>query len=163
MAVTFDLNGSPLTIEDEPQARLIDVLRDRLRLTAAKIGCDIGRCGACLVLIDGQPANACLLRLYQLHGRSITTPEGLSALPEGRAIQSAFIAEVAFQCGYCAPGMTIAATALLLENPMPDEASIRESLAGNLCRCSGYLAIIRAVQRAPALLRTQVGGTSNPG
>jgi carbon-monoxide dehydrogenase small subunit len=148
MSVTFNLNGGPVTVEDDGEARLIDILRDRFGLTAAKIGCDIGRCGTCLVLVDGQPANACLLRLYQLHGRSVITPEGLPAIPEGRAIQAAMIAEVSFQCGYCAPGFMIAATALLLENPMPDEAAIREGLAGNLCRCSGYLAIVRAVQRA---------------
>jgi carbon-monoxide dehydrogenase small subunit len=153
MPVTFDLNGSPVTIEADGQTRLIDILREQLGLTAAKIGCDIGRCGSCLVLIDGAPANACLLRLYRLHGRSVITPEGLPAIPEGRAIQAAMIAEVSFQCGYCAPGFTIAATALLLENPAPDEAAIREALAGNLCRCSGYLAIVRAVQRAPALLK----------
>ena len=152
-AFSFNLNGNPVAIENEGQTRLIDLMREQLGLTAAKIGCDIGRCGACLVLIDGLPANACLVRLYRLNGRSVTTPEGLSRIPEGRAIRAAFTAEVAFQCGYCAPGMAIAATALLLENPSPDEKAIRESLAGNLCRCSGYLSIIRAVQQAPALLQ----------
>ncbi|HEX4506936.1 MAG TPA: (2Fe-2S)-binding protein, partial [Alphaproteobacteria bacterium] len=126
IAVSFTLNGGTVTVEAEPETRLIDVLRDRLGLTAAKIGCDIGRCGACLVLLDGQPANGCLLPLYRLEGRSVTTPEGLPALPEGRAVQGALIAEVAFQCGYCAPGFTIAATALLLDNPAPDDAAIRE-------------------------------------
>lgn len=145
--VRFTLNGAHVAFDDS-KARLIDVMRERLGLTAAKIGCDIGRCGTCLVLVDGLPANACLLRLHQLRDRSVITPEGLSEIPAGRVVQAAMVAEVSFQCGYCASGFTVAATALLLENPAPDEDAIREALVGNLCRCSGYLAIVRAVQQA---------------
>jgi carbon-monoxide dehydrogenase small subunit len=158
MTASFTLNGNTVTVEGAPETRLVDILREQFGLTAPKVSCDIGRCGACLVLVDGMPVNACLFRLYRLDGRTVITPEGLPALPEGRAVQAALVAEVSFQCGYCAPGMTIAATALLLENPTPDETEIREALAGNLCRCSGYLAIVRAVRQAPALLQQNSSG-----
>ena len=146
------------TFLDDAQTLLIDVIRERMSLTAAKVGCGIGRCGTCLVLVDGLPTNACMLGLYRLHGRSVITPEGLSDVREGRAVRAALVAEVSFQCGYCAPGFTIAATALLLKNPAPDEEAIREALTGNLCRCSGYLAIVRAVQKASSLLEPNPDG-----
>jgi carbon-monoxide dehydrogenase small subunit len=151
--ISLSINGRWQDVDGEPSTSLLDLLRERLGLMATKPGCDIGRCGACMVLLDGEPANACLLPLYRLAGRSVVTAEGLAALPEGRAVRAALTQEVAFQCGYCAPGMSIAATALLLRDAAPDEAAVREALSGNLCRCSGYLAIVRAVLRAPAELR----------
>ncbi|MGD9922504.1 MAG: (2Fe-2S)-binding protein [Pseudorhodoplanes sp.] len=156
--ITFRLNGDQVTFVGDAQTPLIDVIREQLELTAAKVGCGIGRCGTCLVLVDGLPTNACMLGLYRLHGRSVITPEGLSDVREGRAVRAALVAEVSFQCGYCAPGFTIAATALLLKTPTPDEEEIREALAGNLCRCSGYLAIVRAVQKASSLLEPAPDG-----
>jgi carbon-monoxide dehydrogenase small subunit len=131
-----------------PFERLIDTLRCRLGLTGVKEGCGEGECGACTVIMDGLAVNACMVLTYQARGRSILTIEGLS--PPGRLdpLQESFIENGAIQCGYCTPGMIMAAKALLLRNPSPSESEIREALAGNLCRCTGYVNIIRATEAA---------------
>jgi carbon-monoxide dehydrogenase small subunit len=153
MNVNFELNGEPVSAEFEPETRLLEILRERFGLMAAKPSCSIGRCGACTVLADGEPVNACLMMAWQLEGRSIVTAEGLDRIAEARIIREALVAENAFQCGYCAPGFTIALTALLVANPETDEAGIRAGLAGNICRCTGYHSILRGALSAAAELR----------
>ena len=145
----------PLTIE--PQRTLLSVLRDEIGLTGAKEGCDDSECGACMVLVDGRPVNACSYLALQAQGHAITTVEGLSAGDDLDPLQQAFLDEGAAQCGYCTPGMLISAQALLSEVPNPDEAQVREALAGNLCRCTGYQKIISAVQRAAAQRASRAG------
>lgn len=144
----FHLNGVATMVAAAPDRRLIDVLRDDLNIVAAKKACGIGRCGACLVLMEDVPVNSCLLMMWQVEGARITTPEGLDALPEARHVRAALIEENAFQCGYCAPGFTVALTALLRKTRSPDEAAIRNALGGNLCRCTGYHSIVRGALRS---------------
>jgi carbon-monoxide dehydrogenase small subunit len=162
MTVAFTLNGETRLSQAAADIRLIDLLRGEFGRTAAKKACGIGRCGSCTVLLDGLPANACLLMLWQLDGRDIVTPEGLDGLPEAETIRAALAAENAFQCGYCAPGFSVALTALLRDNPEADEADIRAALEGNICRCTGYHSIIRgALAAAEALrdMRASIGAT----
>jgi carbon-monoxide dehydrogenase small subunit len=149
--INCSINGEPVTLPVAPGRRLLSVLRDDLQLTGTKISCEIGRCGACMVLLDGKPVNACLTMAYQCEGRSITTIEGLSAGDAESGIdpiQQAFLEEGGFQCGYCTPGMIISVKALLDSNPEPEPEEIEEALSGNLCRCTGYGGIMRAVKRA---------------
>ena len=152
-SIHFALNGARIEITARSDERLLDILRERFGLTGAKIACGIGRCGACTVLLNGQAVNACLVLAYRLDGAEIVTAEGLDALPEGRAAREGLAAENAFQCGYCAPGITVALAALLKRNPAADDPAIRDALAGNLCRCSGYLSIVRGALHAAALLK----------
>lgn len=147
----FRLNGEDRSADVSPETRLIDLLRENLHATASKKACGIGRCGACMVLRDGAPTNACLLMMWQVEGADIITPEGLDAVPESSFVRQGLIEENAFQCGYCAPGFTVALTALLRETDDPSETEIREALGGNLCRCTGYHSIIRGAVRAAAL------------
>ena len=126
---------------------LLDVLRDKLRLTGTKKGCNVGDCGACTVLVDGEPMNTCLLLAAQMEGRQITTIEGLAKDGVLTPQQQAFVHEGGTQCGFCTPGMVLSTTALLAENPNPNDDEIKEALAGNLCRCTGYTGILRAVKR----------------
>lgn len=140
----FRLNGRHVTIDAAPDRRLADILRDHFQLMGTKIACGIGRCGACAVLLDGSAVNACLVMAYRLPGAEVVTAEGLAALPTARAVRQALTAESAFQCGYCAPGFTVALTALFLREANPDISVIEETLGGNLCRCSGYNSIRRA-------------------
>lgn len=152
--LTCTINGKSTVIEAPPSTRLLDVLRDELELVGTKRSCEIGRCGACMVLMDGEPVNSCLVMAYQCEGKEITTIEGLSE-PSGEAnlIQQAFLEEGGYQCGYCTPGMIISVTALLEQHPDPSDQEIEEALSGNLCRCTGYGGIQRAVQRAIELRR----------
>jgi aerobic-type carbon monoxide dehydrogenase small subunit (CoxS/CutS family) len=129
-------------------ARLLDVLRHDLRLTGTKEGCGEGECGACAVLLDGQLVNSCLLPLLHVDGRSVATIEGIVGGERLHAVQKAFIACGGAQCGICTPGMVLAAVSLLARNPHPTEADVRSALAGNLCRCTGYLRIFEAVLHA---------------
>ncbi|MBI4878762.1 MAG: (2Fe-2S)-binding protein [Planctomycetes bacterium] len=147
--VSFELNGRQVSVQAEPWARLIDVLRGPLGHTGTKEGCGEGECGACTVLVDGAAINSCLFPVLEVEGRSVTTIEGLRDA-EGRlaALQEAFVEEGGVQCGFCSPGMILTAAALLLRTPHPTEAEIREELAGNLCRCTGYAQIVEAVQAA---------------
>ncbi len=150
MKVTLLLNGSPRSLETAPLARLLDVLRGPLGLTGTKEGCGEGECGSCTVLLDGEPVNACLVAVGQCDGREITTIEGLSSGP----LQAAFSSEGGTQCGFCTPGVLMALEALRRRNPRPAEAAIREAIAGNICRCTGYQRIVASVERA-----TGKGGT----
>ena len=129
-------------------ARLLDVLREQLHLTGTKEGCGEGECGACTVIIDGQIVNSCLVPLAQVNGAEITTIEGVAGNGELHAVQQAFIDHGGAQCGICTPGMVLAAVDLLKRNPEPNEAEIRNGLAGNLCRCTGYMKIFESVVRA---------------
>lgn len=148
------VNGKEVSVEVLPSAMLADVLRDQLGLTGVKIGCSVGECGACTVLIDGSPVASCITPALKAQGCDVLTIEGLAA-PNGELhpIQKAFLAEGAVQCGFCTPGMLLASVALLDENPDPTDAEIREALTGHLCRCTGYNSIIAAVQRAAKALR----------
>lgn len=148
---SFRLNGRTVSVAAAPQRRLIDLLREELLDTSAKKACAIGRCGACMVLVDGEAVNACLAMTWQLEGAEIVTPKGLHAVAEARFVREGLAAENAFQCGYCAPGFTVTLTALLINLPCPDEDDIRAALAGNLCRCTGYQSIIRGALRAAEL------------
>ena len=142
------VNGRDVQVRSPGSARLLDVLREELGLTGAKEGCGKGECGACAVLMDGQLVNSCLVLLCQAEGHEITTIEGLA--PDGRVhpLQEAFAEAGAVQCGFCIPGMVMAAAALLREHPRPTEEQIVRGLSGNLCRCTGYRKIIAAVKRA---------------
>lgn len=148
MRIEFTVNGTPRAVEADPLRRLLDILREDLDLTGTKEGCGEGECGACAVLIDGELANACLVPALQLPGRAVVTIEGLGTEAEPDRVQQAFLAEGAVQCGFCIPGMVIASHALLRRHPQPSREEIRHGLAGNLCRCTGYERIIRAVERA---------------
>jgi carbon-monoxide dehydrogenase small subunit len=143
------VNGRAVTALVEPRLTLADFLRDRLRLTGTHLGCEHGVCGACTVLADGAAIRSCLVFAVQMDGAAVTTVEGLT--PDGGAlsdVQEAFRAEHGLQCGFCTPGMVMAAVSLLAENPNPTEQEIREGLEGNLCRCTGYHNIVRAVLAA---------------
>ena len=142
------VNGSEAVVIGHPMARLLDVLRHDLRLTGTKEGCGEGECGACAVLVDGRLANSCLLPLLHVSGREITTIEGVAAGDRLHAVQQAFITHGGAQCGICTPGMVLAAVALLSHNPRPSESEVRTALAGNLCRCTGYMRIFEAVLQA---------------
>jgi carbon-monoxide dehydrogenase small subunit len=159
MTVAFSLNGEERRVQAAADSRLVDLLRDEFGLTAVKKACGIGRCGSCTVLVGGLPANACLLMLWQLDGRDIVTPEGLDGEPEAETVRAALASENAFQCGYCAPGFSMALTALLRENPQAGEADIRAALEGNICRCTGYHSIIRGALAAAEALREMRAST----
>lgn len=148
MVIEFVLNGKVVVIQSDPLRRLLDVLREDFGLTGAKEGCGEGECGACAVLIDGQLVNSCLTPVGMVAGREVLTIEGYRETARYRAVAEAFVAEGAVQCGICTPGMIMATEALLSHNPNPSDAEIREGLAGNLCRCTGYNMIVRAVARA---------------
>jgi len=149
LSLRFRLNGRPVESEYEAQETLVELLRNRLNLNGTKVSCEVQVCGACTVLLDGLPVSACTLLAYEVRDRNVLTVEGL-ARPDGtlHPIQQAFIEEFAFQCGFCTPGMLMAAKALLTEQPSPTEADIIHFMDGNICRCTGYLPIIRAIQRA---------------
>ncbi len=141
----FTVNGHEVSVEALPMARLLDVLREDLRLTGTKEGCGEGECGACTVLVDGIPVNSCLIPLAQADGAVITTVEGVAEDDRLDPIQTAFIEHGAAQCGICTPGFIVTAKALLSDCPNPTRRQVREALAGNLCRCTGYQKIIDAV------------------
>jgi carbon-monoxide dehydrogenase small subunit len=145
--VTFVLNGKEYNESVETTELLVDFLRDGLGLTGTKIGCGIGECGACTVLVDGEPTNSCLVLAVTVEGKTLTTVEGL-ADGELSALQQTFVESGAVQCGYCTPGMLLSAKALLDKNPVPTEEEIRKAISGNLCRCTGYEKIVRAVEKA---------------
>lgn len=146
-SISVTVNGEYRQIDVDPTVRLVDILRDEWNLTGSKISCGIGRCGACSVMINGALVNSCLVMAYQVDEAIITTIEGLSTEEDIDPVQQAFLEEGGYQCGYCTPGMVMAVKALLQETPNPTETQIKTALSGNLCRCTGYGGIIRAVQR----------------
>jgi carbon-monoxide dehydrogenase small subunit len=147
------VNGRAVVLAIEPQALLLDVLRDDLGLTGSKRSCDVQVCGACTVLLDGLPVSACSVLAYEARERAVTTIEGLADGDRLHPVQEAFLSESAFQCGYCTPGMIMAATALLEDSPDAEPPEIREWLRGNICRCTGYASIVRAVASARRAIR----------
>ena len=147
-SIRFTVNGRAAEVRVAPMARLLDVLREQLGLTGTKEGCGEGECGACAVLLDGELVNSCLVPVAQVEGAAITTIEGLSTGDRLHPVQESFLAVGGAQCGICTPGMVMAAVALLASNPRPSEEEIRTGLAGNLCRCTGYVKIFAAVAAA---------------
>jgi carbon-monoxide dehydrogenase small subunit len=146
--VEATINGEEVEFLCEPRESLLEVLRETLGLTGTKEGCNNGNCGACNVILDGALVNSCLVLAVEINGRAVTTIEGIAA-PEGlHPLQREFIEHAALQCGFCTPGFIVAARALLDQNPTPDEQEVRQWLAGNLCRCTGYDRIVRAVMAA---------------
>ncbi len=141
------MNGKPYTVATRPDIRMLDVLRDDLNLTGTKEGCGIGECGACTVLVNGEAMHSCMVISGQMDGKDILTVEGLSETEIGKTLQRCFLEEGAVQCGYCTPGMLMSAYALLRKNPNPTRDEVRLALSGNLCRCTGYIPIINAVQK----------------
>ncbi len=144
--IEFTLNGKKKKIEVKPSDLLINVIREELHLTGTKYACGIGECGACTVLLDGEPVLSCLTLAITVAGKEITTIEGLAQGDELHPLQRAFLEQGAVQCGFCTPGMILTATALLKENPQANEEEIRENMRGNLCRCTGYVQIIKAIK-----------------
>jgi len=157
MKLEFTLNERRRQFDVEPNQLLINLLREKLYLTGTKYGCGIGECGACTVLVDGEPVLSCLTLAVDVHGRNVTTIEGLAEGDEIDVVQKAYLEEGAVQCGFCTPGFIMTTKALLKENPSPTEEEIKEYLKGNYCRCTGYINIIKAVKRA-----TEMSG-ANPG
>jgi carbon-monoxide dehydrogenase small subunit len=147
--ISVEVNGKVRTATVSPRLSLVDWLRDELRLTGTHVGCEHGICGACSVMLDGDAVRSCLMYAVQAHGHRVTTVEGL-ARPDGSmsVLQESFCEAHALQCGYCTPGMLIAAQALLDSNPQPSDAEIREAIGGNICRCTGYQQIVEAIRLA---------------
>jgi carbon-monoxide dehydrogenase small subunit len=145
--IHFTLNGEPVELEIEPHLTLLQLLRQKLELTGTKEGCGIGECGACTVILDGKTINSCIYPAFEVDGKSVTTIEGLTDVQGNlHPIQKAFIEYGAIQCGFCTPGMVLSAKALLDEQAKPTEEEIRNGIAGNLCRCTGYLQIVQAIK-----------------
>jgi aerobic-type carbon monoxide dehydrogenase small subunit (CoxS/CutS family) len=154
LPLSFTLNGRLQELDVEPHELLLDVVRERLGLTGAKRSCDVQVCGACTLLIDGRPVSACTTLAFEVRGRSVLTIEGL-AEKDGKLhpLQQAFIEHGGFQCGFCTPGMILAAKALLDENPTPSEAELKHFMHGNICRCTGYKKIIESIMAAAKTMR----------
>jgi aerobic-type carbon monoxide dehydrogenase small subunit (CoxS/CutS family) len=153
--VTIVVNGQIRGATVPPETTLLRLLREHLNLTGAKLGCDVGDCGACTVIVDGLAVNSCLMLADQVNGRSVTTIEGLATRERLHPIQKAFEDTGALQCGFCGPGAIMATKALLDENSDPDVKAIRDALSGSLCRCTGYTKMIEAVQEAARVLRNE--------
>ena len=145
VAATLSVNGIAYAVELDPGASLLQAVRDTVGLTGSKEGCDDSECGACMMLLDGKPVNSCSYLALQTEGREVTTIEGLAQGDQLSALQRAFLEHGGVQCGFCTPGMLISATALLQTNPHPSEDDVRIGLSGNLCRCTGYDGIVKAV------------------
>jgi carbon-monoxide dehydrogenase small subunit len=158
--VSFHVNGEPQTVSVPATTTLLELLRDRLHLTGTKEGCGIGECGACTVLLDGAPVTACLILAVEADGSDVRTIEGEAPAGELSALQQAFIDAGAIQCGFCTPGMIMSARALLTKSPDPTDEEIVEAIAGNLCRCTGYEAIVSAIRLAADRARSEGDGSS---
>ncbi len=150
VAATLTVNGTTYPVELDPHVSLLKAIREEVGLTGSKEGCDDSECGACMMLLDGQPVNSCSYLALQAEGREVTTVEGLAGDEEVGPLQRAFLQHGGVQCGFCTPGMLVSATALLRDNPDPTEEEIRIGLSGNLCRCTGYRGIVHAVQQVAA-------------
>ena len=153
--ISFTLNGDPQEVLVEPDWTLLGTIRDGLQLTGTKEGCSNGNCGACSVIVDGRVVNSCLVLAAEASGREITTVEGIAKQDGLSPLQQAFVKYGALQCGFCTPGFIVSATALLERNPAPSDEDIRLGLAGNLCRCTGYDKIVRAVRQAAETIRAR--------
>ena len=152
-SIALHINSQSYSLMVEPDDLLVDILRDKLRLTGAKLGCGTGDCGACTVPIDGKPVNSCLVLAVSSEGQSILTVEGLGDADNLIPLQQSFIENGAVQCGYCSPGFLMVAKALLDENPRPTEEEVRAAISGNLCRCTGYVGIVRSILSAAEMMR----------
>ena len=148
LKLNLSVNGCPVTLEVEPHLTLLELLRDTLGLTGTKEGCSTGDCGACTILLDGRPVNSCLLLAVETEGSDVITVEGLAGSAGLHPVQQSLVAHGGVQCGFCTPGVILSSVALLTRSPRPTEVEIRNALAGNLCRCTGYDKIVRAVQAA---------------
>ena len=148
LAVAFELNGAPVEAAVEPQTPLIDMLRERFGLTGTKRSCDVQVCGACTVLLDGAPVSSCTVPAFEARGRTVLTVEGFAADEGSAPLIEAFVNNAAFQCGFCTPGMLLAAKSLLDAEPAPSEEAIKDYMRGNVCRCTGYKKIVEAVHEA---------------
>ena len=144
-SINLKINGEPYEVSVKPNTTLLDLLRDEIGLTGTKKGCDTGQCGACTVLLDGKSINSCLVLAVDANGKEVLTIEGLASDGKLHPLQEAFIQEGAVQCGYCTSGMILSAKALLDENPTPKEEEVKKAIAGNLCRCTGYIRIVKAI------------------
>jgi len=151
--VTLKVNGELRSASVPPETTLLELLRNSFGLTGAKLGCDAGDCGACTVIVDGKAVNACLMLACQAEGREVLTIEGLATRDRLHPLQQAFESHASLQCGFCGPGAILSAVALLEENPDPSLPQIREALAGNLCRCTGYTKMVEAVRDGAAAMR----------
>ncbi len=161
-AIQVTVNGVSYQAEVEARLLLVHLLRENLRLTGTHIGCDTTHCGACTVLLDGTPVKSCTVLAVQADGRSITTVEGLEKDGQLHPVQQGFTDQHGLQCGYCTPGMMLTSCALLARNPDPSEQEIREAISGNLCRCTGYVNIVKAVQQAAERMRAASSGAEAP-
>jgi carbon-monoxide dehydrogenase small subunit len=150
--IRLTVNGTLYEVEVKPHSLLLDVLRTNLDLTGTKSGCGTGDCGACTVLMDGKPVNSCLVLALEAEGKEIITIEGLEKDGKLHPIQESFIKNGAIQCGFCTPGMVLTAKAFLDENPNPSEEEIKHAISGNLCRCTGYIKIIKAISEASKIM-----------
>jgi aerobic-type carbon monoxide dehydrogenase small subunit (CoxS/CutS family) len=155
-SITFSVNGQQRTVTTDSARYLLDVLREDLQLTGTKYGCGEGQCGACTVLVDGDPVFACSTSISEVEHKEVQTIEGLAKADQLHPVQEAFLAEAALQCGYCTPGMVMATVALLRQHPQPTDTQIAEQMQGHLCRCLGYPRIAQAIRRAAA----QLSGTT---
>ena len=157
ISIKMKINGETFQVKIEPYESLVEVLRDKLNLTGTKKSCNLGNCGSCTVLLDGRPVNSCLVLALDAQGKEITTIEGIAANGEAlHPLQIAFVEEGAIQCGFCTPGMIMAAKGLLDRNLNPNEEEIRQAIAGNICRCTGYVKIVKAIQAASHKLQVKL-------
>ena len=150
MNVNFEINGVAKSVDVEPRTLVVDLIRTKLGMTGTHIGCDTSNCGACTVLLDGRPVKSCTILAPMLEGKKVTTVEGLAKGGKLDAIQEAFHAEHGLQCGFCTPGMMLVGKALIEANPHPTEDEIRWGISGNICRCTGYMNIVKSIQHAAA-------------
>jgi len=162
VATTLTVNGIAYPVELDPATNLLAAVRDAVGLTGSKEGCDDSECGACMMLLDGRPVNSCSYLALQAEGSEVTTIEGLASGGELSSLQEAFLEHGGVQCGFCTPGMLISATVLLDDNPSPSEDEVRIALSGNLCRCTGYDGIVKAVLSVAGSERSKIGRPARP-
>jgi carbon-monoxide dehydrogenase small subunit len=160
MEITVTVNGAEQTADIEPRMLLVDFIRHQLRLTGTHLGCDTTSCGVCTVVVDGTPIKSCTMFAVQANGRRVTTVEGLKQNGQLHPVQQAFKEEHGLQCGFCTPAMMLVGASLLERNPDPSEDEVRWAISGNLCRCTGYVNIVKAIQSAAAQLAEQSGGAA---